>query len=63
MPVFRRADPVSVSSGSAAPSLPSVGQISQDAVLIPAVITLYVVFLPVFPSQSSATEKIASLIH
>ncbi|TGB63641.1 hypothetical protein FFT88_24085 [Escherichia sp. E4930] len=56
-------DPVSVSSGSADPSLPSVGQISQDVVFTHAGITLYVVFIPVFASQSSAAEKIISLIH
>ena len=50
-------------SGSADPSLPSVGQISQDVVFMPADITLYVVFIPVFASQSSAAEKITSLIH
>ncbi|AXI38079.1 Hypothetical protein FORC64_p250 (plasmid) [Escherichia coli] len=50
-------------SGSADPSLPSVGQISQDVVFIPADITLYAVFIPVFASQSSAAEKITSLIH
>ena len=56
-------DPVSVSSGSADPSQPSVGQISQDVVFMLADITLYVVFIPVFASQSSAAEKITSLIH
>lgn len=56
-------DPVSGGSGSADPSLPSVGQISLDVVFMPACITLYVVFIPVFASQSSATEKITSLIH
>ncbi|WP_158707834.1 hypothetical protein [Escherichia coli] len=61
--VFRRADPVSGGSGSADPSLPSAGQISQDVVLIPADITLYAVFIPVFASQSSAAKKITSLIH
>ena len=56
-------DPVSVSSGSADPSLPPAGPLSQDVVSRSADMTLYVVFLPVFPSQSSAAEKIASLIH
>ncbi|EFC0622948.1 hypothetical protein FA830_22325 [Escherichia coli] len=56
-------DPKKGSSGSADPSLPSVGQISQDVVFIPAGITLYVVFIPVFASQSSSAEKITSLIH
>ncbi|HHM0450874.1 hypothetical protein ACKEM0_23255 [Escherichia coli] len=57
------ADPISGGDGSADPSLPSAGQISQDVVFIPADITLYVVFIPVFASQSSAAEKITSLIH
>ncbi len=61
--LFPRADPVSGGYGSADPSLPSVGQILQDVVLIPAGITLYVVFVPVFASQSSSAEKITSLIH
>ncbi|EFC1919349.1 hypothetical protein GBS27_18975 [Escherichia coli] len=63
MGLFCPADPVSVSSGSADPSLPPAGPLSHDAVSSSADMTLYVVFLPVFPSQSSATEKIASLIH
>ncbi len=54
---------VTVSSGSADPSLPPVGSLSHDVASSSADVTLYVVFLPVFPSQSSATEKIASLIH
>ncbi|AXV14233.1 hypothetical protein EAF06_25255 (plasmid) [Escherichia coli] len=58
-----RADPVSGGSGSADPSLPPAGPLSQDVVSRSADMTLYVVFLPVFPSQSSAAEKIASLIH
>ncbi|HFM3446694.1 TPA: hypothetical protein ACG63D_004683, partial [Escherichia coli] len=57
------ADPVSGGSGSADPSLPPAGPLSQDVVSRSADMTLYVVFLPVFPSQSSAAEKIASLIH
>lgn len=56
-------DPVSVSSGSADPSLPPAGPLLQDVVSRFADMTLYVVFLPVFPSQSSAAEKIASLIQ
>lgn len=56
-------DPVSVSSGSADPSLPPAGPLSHDVVSGSADMTLYVVFLLVFPSQSSTTEKIASLIH
>ncbi|EFA9626187.1 hypothetical protein E2E04_24810 [Escherichia coli] len=56
-------DPKIPCSGSADPSLPSVGQISQDVVLMTADITLYVVFIPVFASQSSSAEKITSLIH
>ncbi|MBW9854222.1 hypothetical protein FJD05_25715 [Escherichia coli] len=63
MPLIFSADPKTSSSGSADPSLPSVGQISQDVVFIPAGITLYVVFIPVFASQSSSAEKITSLIH
>lgn len=51
------------SYGSADPSLPPAGPLSQDVVSRSADMTLYVVFLPVFPSQSSAAEKIASLIH
>ncbi|EGO8354992.1 hypothetical protein E0V34_24500 [Escherichia coli] len=61
--LFSRSDPISGGHGSADPSLPSVGQILQDVVFIPADITLYVVFIPVFASQSSAAEKITSLIH
>ncbi|MDR5941883.1 hypothetical protein, partial [Escherichia coli] len=57
------ADPVSGGYGSADPSLPPAGPLSQDVVSRSADMTLYVVFLPVFPSQSSAAEKIASLIH
>ncbi len=56
-------DPKKVSYGSADPSLPPAGPLSQDVVSRSADMTLYVVFLPVFPSQSSAAEKIASLIH
>lgn len=61
--LFPRADPVSGGHGSADPSLPPAGPLSQDVVSRSADMTLYVVFLPVFPSQSSAAEKIASLIH
>lgn len=60
---FFRPDPKKGSSGSADPSLPPAGPLSQDVVSRSADMTLYVVFLPVFPSQSSAAEKIASLIH
>ncbi|HFU9996132.1 TPA: hypothetical protein ACH7RS_004705, partial [Escherichia coli] len=56
-------DPKTPSSGSADPSLPPAGPLLQDVVSRFADMTLYVVFLPVFPSQSSAAEKIASLIH
>lgn len=56
-------DPVSGGYGSADPSLPPAGPLSHDVVSSSADMTVYVVFLPVFPSQSSATEKIASLIH
>ena len=56
-------DPVSGRDGSADPSLSSVGQISLDVVFSHADITLYVVFIPVFPGQSSAAEKITSRIH
>ncbi|MXE11566.1 hypothetical protein FQ009_23705 [Escherichia coli] len=44
-------DPVSVSSGSAVPSLPPAGPLSQDVVSRSADMTQYVVFLPVFPGQ------------
>ncbi|EFO3182888.1 hypothetical protein DQA24_25855 [Escherichia coli] len=63
MGLFCPVDPVSVSSGSADPSLPPAGPLSHDVVSRSANMTLYIVFLPVFLSQSSATEKIASLIH
>ncbi|HCU3840352.1 TPA: hypothetical protein OUT44_004735 [Escherichia coli] len=55
--LFPRADPVSGGSGSADPSLPPAGPLSQDVVSRSADMTLYVVFLPVFPSQSSAAER------
>lgn len=61
--VFFNLDPKTSSSGSADPSLPPAGPLLQDVVSRFADMTLYVVFLPVFPSQSSAAEKIASLIH
>ncbi|EFA4870728.1 hypothetical protein C2C40_23335 [Escherichia coli] len=61
--LFLQEDPKTPGSGSADPSLPSAGQILQDVVFIPAGMTLYVVFIPVFASQSSSAEKITSLIH
>ncbi|EFB2554117.1 hypothetical protein FHO45_22445 [Escherichia coli] len=61
--LFSWSDPVSGGSGSADPSLPPAGPFLQDVVSRFADMTLYVVFLPVLPSQSSAAEKIASLIH
>ncbi|EAC1992812.1 hypothetical protein D9D85_24250 [Escherichia coli] len=61
--LFFHRDPKNISYGSADPSLPPAGPLSQDVVSRSADMTLYVVFLPVFPSQSSAAEKIASLIH
>ena len=61
--LFFHRDPKNISSGAADPSLPPAGPLSQDVVSRSADMTLYVVFLPVFPSQSSAAEKIASLIH
>ncbi|EAA1971040.1 hypothetical protein EG802_26285 [Shigella sonnei] len=63
MGLFCPVDPVSVSYGSADPSLPPAGPLTHDVVSSSADMTLYAMFLPVFPSQSSATEKIASLIH
>lgn len=44
-------DPVSGGSGSADPSLPPAGPLSHDVVSSSADMTLYVVFLPVFPGQ------------
>ncbi|EFO1143506.1 hypothetical protein DW513_23380 [Escherichia coli] len=61
--LFPRADPVSGGSGSADPLLPPAGPLSHDVVSLYADMILYVVFLSVFPGQSSAAEKIASLIH
>ncbi|HAD9072355.1 TPA_asm: hypothetical protein G1419_21180 [Salmonella enterica] len=62
-PHLQHGDPKTPSYGSADPSLPPAGPLSQDVVSRSADMTLYVVFLPVFPSQSSVAEKIASLIH
>ncbi|EFA4352074.1 hypothetical protein E2057_23900 [Escherichia coli] len=49
--IFCNADPVSGSSGSADPSLPPAGPLSHYVVSSSADMTLYVVFLPVFPGQ------------
>ena len=55
-------DPKKVSSGSADPSLPPAGPLSQDVVSRSADMTLYVVFLPVFPISGRKDRFAYSLI-
>ncbi|PJW22623.1 hypothetical protein CWM40_29455 [Escherichia coli] len=59
--LFCSRDPKRPGSGSVFPSLPPAGPLSQDVVSRSADMTPSVGFLPVFPGQSSASDKFPSL--